>query len=148
MNYQLAKNISNFITYNIKGLHVSGSLKRKSSIINDIDYITKKPLNPIKNELYKLFDNIETLKDGMKHKSFLLEIYDQPVQLDIWKAENDYELFYKRFNRDLERGKSIYYKKQARKLGYKLTENGLYDESGNIVNITDTNQLKDFLKNA
>jgi len=148
MNYNLAKNITNYIKYNIHGLHTTGSLKRKAEIINDIDFITLNNLNPIKKTLYEMFENIQTLKNGDKHKSFKLEIYDQPVQVDIWKANNNYELFYKKFNRDLEKGKSIYYKKQAHKKGLKLTENGLFDTNNEQINITNTTELKKYLKSA
>ncbi len=148
MNYNLANNIANHIRNNIKGLYITGSLKRKNPIINDIDLITLKTLQPIKNNLYKMFENIQTLKDGDKHKSFKIEIYDEPVQVDIWKANDKYELFYKRFNRDMEKGKNIYYKKQAHKLDLNLTENGLFDNEGNPIQITNTKQLKSYLKSA
>ncbi len=137
MNYQKANKLANNLKRHIKGLYITGSLKRKAEIINDLDFITLRKLNDILNQ----FENIQLLKNGDKHISF---IYNG-VQYDIWKATNRYELFYKRLLRDMDKGHVIYWKNQAKKHDFKLTERGLYDNYNNLINVTNKTILKKLL---
>ncbi len=141
LEYNKVKKISDYIRKHIKGLIPTGSLKRKAEFINDIDYLTLRDLDDILAEIEQLF-NIFILKDGDKHKSILIK--DLDIQIDFWKASNKYELFYKKFLRDLDKGHSIYYKKQAQKAGYKLTEVGLY-KGNDLINLTNRVQIKKLL---
>jgi len=140
MNYKEASNFDKFIRKKSKGLYPTGSLKRKSPIINDIDYITLRNLDHILKEIYIPF---EVLKNGKKHKSIIIE----EVQVDFWRAKDRYELFYKRLLRDLDKGHSIYYKKQAKKIGLHLSEVGLF-ENNHKIDITNKKELKKLLKIA
>lgn len=136
MEYSKVLKLANEIQKDIPGLYITGSLKRKAPIVNDIDFLTMNNLNDILDKLKEITD-LDILAKGEKHLSVHLNDFD--IQADFWKANNRYELFYKRFLRDIDKGHSIYYKKQAIKYGYKLTENGLYkkDEKVNIHNKKD-----------
>lgn len=144
MDYINAKKLSDYIKQNIKGLIITGSLKRKAKIINDIDYLTLRDLDDILAEIEQLF-NIFILKDGDKHKSILIKGGNKEgIQIDFWRAKNKYELFYKKLLRDIDKGHSIYYKKQAKKMGYKLSDTGLY-QNNKLINITNKLQVKNLL---
>ena len=143
MNYNEALKIVQQIKKVISGLYVTGSVKRKSQQINDIDFITMKDLNLVLDSIIKKFINVTILKNGKKHLSIILD--DLDIQVDFWKASNKYELFYKRLLRDLDKGHTIYWRKQARKVGLRLTENGLYDNNNNLLDISNTKELKNLL---
>ena len=46
----------------------------------------------------------------------------------------------------MTKGQNIGYKKMAKNKGYLLSDDGLYDENSNLINITNVNELKTFLK--
>ena len=142
MDYKYAKDIADTLKEEVSGLIITGSLKRKAKIVNDIDLLTLKNLPPILDKIQELYPNNMV----HKHISIKVEIDDEEVQIDVWKALNRYELFYKKFNRDMERGRNIGYKKMAKNKGYLLSETGLYDENSNLINITNAKELEMFLK--
>ena len=146
MDYKYAKDIADTLKEEVSGLIITGSIKRKAKIVNDIDILTFKNLPPILDKIQELYPNNMVLKNGDKHISIKVEIDDEEVQIDVWKALNRYELFYKKFNRDMERGRNIGYKKMAKNKGYLLSETGLYDENSNLINITNAKELEMFLK--
>lgn len=143
MDFKEAKKIVDEIKKVNSGLFITGSVKRKSQQVNDIDFITMKNLDSILNNLTKKFTNITILKNGKKHLSLVLDDYN--IQVDFWKANNKNELFYKRLLRDLDKGHTIYYRKQARKVGLKLTETGLYDNNNNLLDVGTKKELKNLL---
>jgi DNA polymerase/3'-5' exonuclease PolX len=138
MNYKEASNFDKYLRKTIKGLYITGSLKRKAPIIHDIDYITLRDLDDVLKNLYIPF---ELIRNGKKHKSIIIE----EVQVDFWRAKDRYELFYKRLLRDLDKGHSIYWKKQAKKEGLHLSEVGLF-ENNHKLDITTKKELKKILK--
>lgn len=142
MEYKNIIKIVKMIKKHITGLYITGSIKRKTPFINDIDFITLRPLNEIISELGDIWPYFGIIKDGNKHKSIYLEILD--LQIDIWKAENKYELFFKRLLRDLDKGHSIYYKKMAIKKGLKLSEKGLFRDD-KLINVSNRKELKEIL---
>ena len=146
MEYKHVRQIVNNIKHHINGLHITGSVKRKSAIINDIYFIKLKKLDIVMKKIKELYPHNLVLKEGDKHSSISLDIDDKYVQVDIWKAENKYGLFYQKFNRDMTKGQNIGYKKMAKNKGYLLSDDGLYDENSNLINITNVNELKTFLK--
>jgi DNA polymerase/3'-5' exonuclease PolX len=143
MDYNNAKKLVTQIKKVISGLFITGSVKRKSQQVNDIDFITMKNLDDVLDMIIKKYINVTILKNGNKHLSLILDNYD--IQIDFWKADNKTELFYKRLLRDLDKGHTIYYRKQARKAGYKLSEIGLYDSNNELVTITNKKELKKLL---
>jgi len=140
MDYKNVLKIVKLIKAEVKGLYITGSVKRKSPLINDIDFITTRNLSDVISDLGEIWPFFAILKDGKKHKSIFIESLD--IQIDFWRALNKNELFYKRFLRDLPKGKAIYYKKLAKKQGLRLTDNGLY-QNDQLLDITNR---KDLLK--
>jgi DNA polymerase (family 10) len=123
------KKLAEMIKKDVKGLHVVGSIARKSHNINDIDFVTLKDLNniivSIKKEYEPLGFKITVLKNGKKHSSILFNNIDQ---IDFWKADNKDDLKYMKINRKIDKGHNIAYRKKARELGFKLNDYGLYND--------------------
>ena len=131
MNLEEAQELNKIIKKEIKGLYITGSLKRKNKIINDLDYITKRDLNEIYKDLLIKLPLLNVLK--LRGGEYYIKMKcngggdEVDVNIDIWKVDNNYELFYSRLLHDLDKGHAIYWKKQAIKQGYKLTDKGLYN---------------------
>ncbi len=129
MDYKYAKNFVSLIKKHIPGLYITGSIKRKEKTINDIDFITLKKLDKIYDKFKKYFgDRISEKKGGDKFISFEINGH----KIDIWKANDKSELFFKRLLHDLDKGHVIGLHNKAKKLGYSLTENGLFKDGEKI----------------
>lgn len=148
MEYSEAKIIVNWIQEIIKGLYVTGSYRRKEPIINDLEFITKKSLNIVLREFEDLLIvGYEHQPDPYaKYFSFQILVGYKKIKVDIWRAYDDREYFFKKFNRDLDKGHLIYYEKLAIDKGLKLTENGLYRSNDRPYDITTKRDLLHVLK--
>jgi hypothetical protein len=142
MEYKNIIKIVKMIKNQITGLYLTGSIKQKIPFINKIEFITLRPLNEIISELGDIWPYFGIRKDGKKHKSIHLEILD--LQIDIWKSENKYELFYKKLLKDLDNNNKFYYKKMAINKGLKLTKKGLFRDD-KLINVSNRKELKEIL---
>lgn len=141
MDYNFAKKYSILIKKHIKGLYETGSLIRKEKEIHDLDFITMRNLDDVYEDFKKYFEEqIQDKKGGEKYISFKL----RDIHIDIWKADNKTELFFKRFLRSLDKGHTIGLRKIAKNKGYKLTETGLY-RNNELINIKNMKELIDIL---
>lgn len=124
-----------------KGLEVVGSVKRNKNVINDIDFITSKDLTLVLNEFKNKFNNIKVISKGNK----ILKIEIDNVPVDIFKY-NKGEKMYMKFGRSQEKGKLIYYKKQAKNKNLLLNNKGLFNKNGERIPIKNITELKKYLK--
>jgi len=126
MEYNYIKKITNHIQKYIKGLYIVGSIRRKEELVNDIDFVTKKDLPNLLEEFASLYDiTVNTL--GEKYTSFTLSSDHFKIEVNIWKANDEYEYVQNKILRTLDKGHYIGLRKLANKKGLKLTEQGLYD---------------------
>lgn len=142
MEYRSAKILSNLIKKHAQGLYLTGSLKRKEPVINDIDFITIRPIQNVYDQLKKFFGTQLKFVKGDK-KYMQLNIRNVPV--DIWHADTVEELLLKRFLRDVDKGHAIGLHKKANKKGYRLTEKGLFDKDGKKIQINNVQELHELL---
>lgn len=159
MNYDRMNDVVKNIKVDIKGLYTSGSVKRKEDFINNIDFITLKDLDSLLIEFYKKFDVVRVLTQGENFICFEINIHirlhnldyeerDEIVQIDIYRAFNKYEYFYKKFMKDLDICHQNYYKNLAKEKGLRLSDLGLFKPVGNtegMLYITDRKELKRIL---
>jgi DNA polymerase/3'-5' exonuclease PolX len=128
MEYNYIKKITNHIQKYIKGLYIVGSIRRKEEIVNDIDFVTMKDLPSLLQQFASLYDIVITAL-GEKYTSFTLTSDDFDVEVNIWKADDEYEYVQNKILRTLDKGHYIGLRKLANKKGLKLTEKGLYDST-------------------
>lgn len=145
MDYSTVSSIWRHIKDYIKGLRVSGSFKRKEELINDLDIITKRDIHSIVIEMKDYYD-VDVLEEGSKFARLKFNFDGGHINIDIWRAMDKYDYFYKCLLRDLDKGHSIYWKKQALKYNYHLSDNGLKNSIGQYVNIMSRKELKRLLK--
>jgi DNA polymerase/3'-5' exonuclease PolX len=126
MEYNFIKKISNHIQKYIKGLYIVGSIRRKEALVNDIDFITRKDLPILLEEFSNLYDIVVNAL-GEKYTSFTLSSDDLEIEVNIWKANDEYEYVQNKILRSLDKGHYIGLRKLANKKGLKLSEQGLYN---------------------
>lgn len=144
MNFDRAKTIASHIMYNIKGLYITGSIKRKEDFINDIDFITKRDLNDILLD-FDYFYNIEVKQKGNDYMRLDFICSYGNINIDIWKANDNYEYKFLKWMRNLDKGHNIYYRKLAKDKGLILSDRGL--KNGNVyLNINTKENLIKALK--
>ncbi len=146
MKYITALNLAKEIQTYIKGnTYITGSLKRKEENVNDIDLITTEHLDDVVDDLKKTFDDIgidkKIIVKGDKYLSFKVG----KIKVDVWFAGDKYELFYQRLVHDLDKGHSIYWRKQAKDKGYLLNQYGLFNRDGHKVQIMSKSKLENLL---
>jgi len=145
MEYSLVQSINRHIQGLIKGLRVTGSYKRKSEIINDLDYITKKPLDYIKTQFKDYYD-VDVIKDGERYIRLLFKSDFGNLPIDIWYVSDNYEYYYACLMFDMDKAHSIYWKKQALKHNYHLSNLGLKNAIGQWIDITNKQKLRKLLE--
>jgi len=161
MKLRLMKSIVYKIQKTINGLYVSGSYRRNEETINDLDFITKRGLVSVLQDFEKEFVVIKIHSQGHKYLSMDVIIpfwnghitemdrQDRTVKIDIWFAGDDYEYFYKKLMHDLDKGHSIYWKKQAKEKGFQLSDLGLkqiIDGKEYLIDIKSKQKLKKILE--
>ena len=145
MAYNLS-NLAKLIKKEVKGLHIVGSLGRNSkNIIGDIDFVTSRNLGEIIININKAFNPLgigaKIMLFGNKYASLL---FDNHINIDIWKADNKNELKYLKINRKIDKGHNIAYRKKAKELGFKLNDFGLF-EGDKQITYNNENELRNLL---
>ena len=122
MQYEKALQIAKEIMNKVKGLIITGSLKREHEIINDIDFLTFRSLDDVVNDFKKKIACVNIESKGNKRvilnigNYFKVNIFNVPNKelLPFYKLEYDY-------------GKAnIKYKAIAKRHGLTLSTKGLY----------------------
>lgn len=140
-NYDDIKDSVQKFLEEIKGLTIVGSFKRKDTKINDLDFVTKRDLNDVLEDVKKYYD-IKVVKHGKKYLQFKMD----DLIFDVWKAEPE-DFKHMIIMRSLDKGHSIGYKKKAKEKGFKLNDNGLFkSDSGERINIKSLKELKNILE--
>jgi DNA polymerase/3'-5' exonuclease PolX len=135
------KDFDNIITLfkNKYYLRPTGSVIRQEDKINDLDFLTYKPLDEILEKINKDFQT-QIISNGSKFLHF--KLYDFGIEVNIWKMNKDNHLFMK-LSHDYDKQLQISMRRIAKKMGYKLNNNGLYDENGALI---DVKNIKDIFK--
>lgn len=147
MDYDKKLNLAKNIMSNIQGLYITGSIKRKEPEINDIDFITKKPTSLILMELgfYYGKSSLKILSYGKEYMRIKYISNEGNVDIDFWRANDDYEYKFLKWMRNMSKGENIYYRKLAKNKGLTLSDRGL--RKGNLwINIPTLKVLKKALR--
>lgn len=128
LTYIQANHIVKALKTYVKDLYVVGSYRRKENEINDLDFVTKIPLTYMSDRLTQYFMNSDliTKAQGERYMRIMLPCDYGDVYLDFWYARNDYEYFFMKTLLSMDKGHQIFYKKMAKKKGFKLSQYGLY----------------------
>lgn len=124
MLYTDVKPIVKHIQKYIKGLYASGSYRRKEDNVNDLDFITKRNLDEVIDDFKNMYET-EIIKQGDDYAQIKLDLDEGPLNIDIWRANDDYEYNFLKWMRDFDKGHNIYYRKLAKDNGYTLSDRGL-----------------------
>ena len=130
MDYYRAIEFINEINNYIPGLYVVGSIRRKEEIINDIDFVTRRPMIDVIDDFSLYFgDKMQIIKEGKKYSK--IKITDPyfmrgSIDIDIWATETDTEYKFTKWLRSMDKGHVIGLSRKAEMLGMKLSTKGLY----------------------
>lgn len=125
MDYEDAKKITDHIQKYISGLYLSGSMRRKEPIVNDIDFITKRPLDNIITDFIYSGYNFKVIINGEEYKQIKFINVISDIVIDIWRARDNYEYKFLKWMRDMDKGHNIFYRKLAKAKGLILSDRGL-----------------------
>lgn len=118
-----------------------GSYSRGANRINDIDFLSLKPLNEVYNDIQKRFPNVSPVVHGSNYTQLLLNPSKSNMTIDIWKT-TDKGLLFAKFARESPQKYVIRSRAQAKRKGYRLTDEGLYKlDSGNRIKVKDEAHL-------
>ena len=101
----------------------SGSYARQERVINDLDFITTKPLKSIVERIARKYP-IKVIKLGKEYGQIMLK----NIPIDIWRSDKDKLLFMK-FSRHASQQFNIRARRLAKLKGYRLNDFGLYRNS-------------------
>lgn len=147
MLYSQAKNTDHWIRLYVRGLYPVGSFRRKEETINDLDYVTMRPLTYILDEFRVAYmqdndDDIIVDEQGDYYMSLKMKMDFGYFQVDFWRARDKYEYFFLKTMRTLDKDHNIYWRRMAINKGLRLSDRGLYKGSHNRVNLI-TNTKKE-----
>lgn len=133
MKYSEATPIVTFFRHKYDMIPV-GSYARKSEEVHDLDFITKEDLNRLWHLLYsEMYLEVSLNTIGDKHLSFYLWSEHGRLKVDVWRYLDKDEKRFLKLMRTLDKEHSIYWKNQANKYGYRLTDKGLYKINTDIL---------------
>lgn len=145
MDYSTILSIWKHMKDYIKGLRISGSLKRKEEFIEELDIITKRDIHDIVKEMKDYYD-VEIIEENNRYAKIKF-IYDGGfININIRRAMDNYDYFYKCLAKDLDKGSFLYWKYRALKLNYLMNDSGLKNCIGQYVNIVSRKELRRLLK--
>lgn len=147
MEYSIVESINRHIQKNIKGLRITGSFKRKDDIINDLEYITKKPIDDILLSFQELYE-LEIIICGLRFISFWFNSDFEPLKICIYRACDNYEYWFKCLAHDVSLEQYLQMKEQALKANYMLDDNGLKNAIGQMVFINNRKKLRKLIKTS
>lgn len=121
MQYTEAQKILNLLKLP-RYLKPVGSLRRKSQIVNDFDFITIKKLSSIKKDLLKRYNDVKFAKSGKLYMQAIINNFP----IDIWKTTKE-ELPFALFGRTGPQIYMVITRRIAKLRGMKLTNKGLFN---------------------
>jgi DNA polymerase/3'-5' exonuclease PolX len=147
MKLEVAEQIVRHIKDRIKGLHITGSIKRKEPNIADIDFLTNKNLTYITSEIMQLY-NTKINSTGPYYTSLYISTVHGVIKIDLWRPRDVYEYKFLKWFREMPKGKNIHYRTLAKKKGLSLSDRGLYTDSNHTeyIDFDTLDELKQFLK--
>lgn len=107
-----------------------GSYSRRIDRFPGLDFVTLTPLREVFVEIVKNFTVSNILSIGEKFMSVNVLFKDHTVKIDVWKSTNE-NLIFAKFALESPREYVVKSRTRAKRLGYKLTETGLFDASSN-----------------
>lgn len=136
MRFGVARDIAYSIQNVIPDLYITGSVRRKEEEIKDLDFITRRPITAIIDEMVNMGATVKN--KGPRYASFSIDFLPtgndiQTVNVDIWYAKNDYDYLFKKTMRNMDKNHYIGLVMKANKNGYHLSENGLKDNNGRYI---------------
>lgn len=132
------KKIKNIIKKMPQSLEVVGSVARKEKEINDIDFITKKKIIDVIEEIKKIFKNVKVIRKGSK----IARLTINDVSVDIFGYSKPEEKIFIKFARTNKKGENISYRKKAKNKNMLLNDKGLYTLNGERILIKSIIELK------
>lgn len=123
--YSDAKHYADFMKKNVKGLYITGSIRRKQETVSDYDFITKRHIQDIVEDFIDCMDDVEIVKQGLKYCSLVAKRGKLEFIIDVWRAGSSYEYFYKKLFHDLDKGHVIGLINKAKEAGYTISDTGL-----------------------
>ena len=148
MKRSIAKKIIHDIRHSLTGLFPIGSYFRRESIVNDLDFVTMESLDSVLfyMDVEGLEFHIKSLSP--KYADIILMTDYGPLDINIWKVDNNYELKFTLWVRGyMDKAHSIGYKKMAKDKDYTLSDKGLFKNgTGERLDFDKFEDLIDFLK--
>lgn len=118
--------IKNHIMNNIKGLYMTGVLRRKEDEIKELIFITKRPINDIFNELnYYYWDDLHFIQRSPDYISYVFKSEYGRIDLTIYIANDDYEYKFLKWYYNMNIDELNKYSELAKHKGLLLTNRGL-----------------------
>ena len=145
MDYHIVESINRHIQKHIKGLRVTGSFKRKEPVIYELEYVCKRDLQEIVNEFNNIY-GIEEITNNPRFVNFSFNTDFGNIVINIWRAGDNYEYFYKCLIHDLQNDKLEKLKDQALKQNYCLDDNGFKNTIGQLLYIVNRKCLYKIIK--
>jgi len=139
-----------------------GSFRRQVAFVNDVDLLTEEPLELVlrditdistKNEKARGANSINcsslfilgSYAEGTQKMSAILEFRGQNIHVDVFKTTK-IEMPYALMHFTGSAVFNIRVRAQAKRLGFKLNQHGLYDEAGKLVPPRATTEKEIFQK--
>jgi DNA polymerase/3'-5' exonuclease PolX len=104
----------------------TGSYKRESDFINDLDFLTYNDPQKIYENMKSLY-NMNLISNGPLYVHF--KLWDI-IDVNIWKINKENDIFQK-LGHDYDKQLQISLRRKAKNMGYKLTSNGLFNSTTN-----------------
>ena len=120
------KEVSKLLKLFPKYLIVTGSYVRRHPIINDIDFLTLKPINYVMKAMFNRFHKVKIISSGKNKVFFSIYLPNRikPITINIWHVPNKHLMPY--YKLEYNSGMNIIHiKREARKKGFKLSIKGL-----------------------
>jgi hypothetical protein len=104
----------------------TGSYKRESEFINDLDFLTYNDPQKIYENMKSLY-NMNLISNGPLYVHF--KLWDI-IDVNIWKINKENSIFQK-LGHDYDKQLQIRLRNKAKNMGYRLTSNGLFNSATN-----------------
>jgi len=113
-----------------KYLKIAGSIARGNENVKDIDVLSMKDLNEVKEDMLKIFPDAVVEKQGSNYLRLKIVVDGIDIGIDIWKTTKE-NLLFAMFHYIGNKNFNIRSRMQAKRLGYKLTQYGIFNLKNN-----------------
>lgn len=123
LNYSEATKLIKLIkSYDIKLIPVGGY--RRKGDLSDLDFLTNMDLKNVESKLNNHFKT-KIIKEGNKYMRIEIKYINKKIPLDFWKYDEKEKPFFL-FHYTGPKSYNIRTRAQAERLGYKLSQHGLF----------------------